>query len=1347
MSAIPADSVAVSLPIEGMTCASCVGRVEKALKAVPGVNKASVNLATERADITFAGAPDVAAAVQAVQKAGYAVAETTIELSVTGMTCASCVGRVEKALKAVPGVSSASVNLATERASITAAGGVPASALIQAVAKAGYDAKPLAAEASDTDAVAERQAAELKSLKRALTVATIFALPVFILEMGAHIVPAFHHVIAETIGTQNSWYLQFVLASIVLFGPGLRFFKKGIPALLRGAPDMNSLVAVGTSAAYAYSVVATFAAGLLPAGTVNVYYEAAAVIVALILLGRYMEARAKGNTSEAIKRLLGLQAKTARVVRNGATLELAIEEVVAGDLIEVRPGERIPVDGEVVEGNSFIDESMISGEPVPVEKQPGSEVVGGTVNQNGALTFRATKVGGDTLLAQIIRMVEQAQGSKLPIQALVDRITMWFVPAVMAAAAVTFIIWLTFGPEPALTFALVNAVAVLIIACPCAMGLATPTSIMVGTGRAAQMGVLFRKGEALQSLKDAQVVAVDKTGTLTKGRPELTDLIVAPGFERDAVLGKVATVEAKSEHPIAQAIVDAARAGNIALGTISQFESITGFGVSARVDGDLVEIGADRFMRELGLSVESFGSDATRLGDEGKTPLYAAINGKLAAMIAVADPIKETTAAAIRALHDLGLKVAMITGDNRRTGEAIARQLGIDEVVAEVLPDGKVAAVQRLKQQYGPIAYVGDGINDAPALAEADVGLAIGTGTDIAIEAADVVLMSGDLGGVPNAIALSKATIRNIKQNLFWAFAYNVALIPVAAGLLYPVNGSLLSPVFAAGAMALSSVFVLSNALRLRRFAAPFPARGGAGFPGTRRETPTLLALLLRRAGHQRAEFLVQLRQRIVDVGAARLDPGVLLGQLRARLLQHARHFRRLRAARGGAVLDDGHRVQRRAELRLAHRQFVAVLRVLHGVRINAARLLVGKVQRLDVVGLGVADDLGREVVAVAEWQLVLAHQHIGQFLRGRPVAVQLFQRPVGADDHGFQHPVPALERRNPGVHHGGILLHVLRVAHAGRDVVRLHHRPHGQRHGGGRIAAGVVEQAGIALLRHGAGHVGVAAALFQQDPGTRLGVLRHHVLDEIAGAQRDAGDDGRDFHGLVHGRDLRGVIGVVHQRGKAQVLRHALAVQRPAGAVEHRGAHGRTVDAHIGFADALGVARQAGGLPQQVVPIAVGLRRHAIGVVRHDGRGVLARQLHQGRGRGVQLVGQVQQLVAQDGAAVGGMHVLAGASGVQQRHVLARRLDQQRLEGDDAGRALGAGLVAVADHLGHAGRQARRHGLVQQPLVRVDDGGGLIDLAQPEERIARHGGRRRGLLGRRLGAEREGQRCAQGGK
>lgn len=825
MSANQTGQQTVSLPVDGMTCASCVGRVERALKAVPGVHSASVNLATERADVTFERTPDlgaaVQAAVQAVAKAGYSVVQQEIVLSVSGMTCASCVGRVERALKAVPGVQEASVNLTTEQAHVRAAGGVEAAALIAAVAKAGYSAQRLDSQRSGTDVAAERQAEELRVLKRDLGVATLFALPVFILEMGSHLVPAFHHVIANSLGTQNSWLLQFVLTTIVLFGPGRRFYLKGIPALLRGAPDMNSLVAVGTAAAYLYSVVATFAAHLLPAGTVNVYYEAAAVIIALILLGRFLEARAKGNTSAAIKRLLGLQAKTARVVRDGAAQELPIEAVVRGDVIDVRPGERIPVDGEVLEGHSFVDESMISGEPVPVEKQPGANVVGGTVNQNGALTFRATQVGNDTVLAQIIRMVEQAQGSKLPIQALVDRITMWFVPAVMAAAALTFVVWLIFGPSPALTFALVNAVAVLIIACPCAMGLATPTSIMVGTGRAAQMGVLFRKGEALQSLKDAAVIAVDKTGTLTKGRPELTDLVLAPGFERPAVLQQVATVENKSEHPIAQAIVTAATAEGLTLGTLDRFESVTGFGVRAEVDGVRVEIGADRFMTRLGLDPAQFSGEATRLGDQGKTPLYAAIDGQLAAMIAVADPIKDTTAAAIATLHRQGLKVAMITGDNRRTGEAIARQLGIDEVIAEVLPDGKVDAVKRLKQEHGPVAYVGDGINDAPALAEADVGIAIGTGTDIAIEAADVVLMSGDLGGVPNALALSRATLANIRQNLFWAFAYNVALIPVAAGILYPLSGTLLSPVFAAGAMALSSVFVLSNALRLRRFTPP----------------------------------------------------------------------------------------------------------------------------------------------------------------------------------------------------------------------------------------------------------------------------------------------------------------------------------------------------------------------------------------------------------------------------------------------------------------------------------------------------------------------------------------------
>lgn len=815
----------VELPVEGMTCASCVGRVERALKKVPGVRSAVVNLATEKASLSLDDPSQaqtvVPAAIAAVEKAGYAVPQRQFDLQVDGMTCASCVGRVERALKKVPGVQSASVNLATERASVQVSDGTDVGTLIAAIAKAGYEAAavPQAGEgAAVEDATAQRQAAERAALKKSLLFATLFALPVFLLEMGGHMVLAFHHWIAGSIGTQNSWYLQFVLTAIVLFGPGRRFFEKGIPALLRGAPDMNSLVAVGTTAAFAYSVVATFVPTLLPAGTVNVYYEAAAVIVALILLGRFMEARAKGNTSEAIRRLVQLQAKTARVRKGGVVQEIDIAQVRSGDVIEVRPGERIPVDGEVLEGQSFVDESMISGEPVPVEKTVGAEVVGGTVNQNGALAFKATKVGADTLLAQIIRMVEQAQGSKLPIQALVDKITMWFVPAVMAAALITFAVWLIWGPDPALSFALVNAVAVLIIACPCAMGLATPTSIMVGTGRAAQMGVLLRKGEALQQLKDAKVVAVDKTGTLTKGRPELTDLVLAEGLQRNVVLAQVAAVEDRSEHPIARAIVDAAKAEGLQIPAISNFESVTGFGVRALVDGGRVEIGADRFMRELGLSVEGFASEAQRLGSEGKTPLYAAIDGRLAAMIAVADPIKPTTKPAIDALHALGLKVAMITGDNRHTAEAIARQLGIDEVVAEVLPGGKVETVQRLKAEHGALAYVGDGINDAPALAEADVGIAIGTGTDIAIEAADVVLMSGDLSGVPNAIALSKATMKNIGENLFWAFAYNVALIPVAAGLLYPFNGTLLSPVFAAGAMALSSVFVLSNALRLKRF-------------------------------------------------------------------------------------------------------------------------------------------------------------------------------------------------------------------------------------------------------------------------------------------------------------------------------------------------------------------------------------------------------------------------------------------------------------------------------------------------------------------------------------------------
>ena len=739
-------------------------------------------------------------------------------LSIQGMTCASCVGRVEKALKKVDGVEQANVNLATEQAWVEADTTVSADKLIQAIRKAGYDAQ---LQTTTTTEQADQKASEQQQLKRDLIISLVLAIPVFVLEMGSHLIPAFHMWVMHQIGQMPSWLLQFVLTTLVLLFPGRRFYQKGIPALLRFAPDMNSLVAVGTLAAYSFSVVATFMPQLLPEGTVNVYFEAAAVIVSLILLGRYFEAKAKGRTSQAIQHLIGMQPKTARIVRNGQSVEVPLAEVSSGMQVDIRPGERIPVDGEVLDGRSYVDESMISGEPLPVEKMAGSAVVGGTINQNGSLSIRATAVGADSVLAQIIRMVEQAQGSKLPIQALVDKVTMWFVPAVMLMAVLTFLVWLIFGPEPALTFGLVNAVAVLIIACPCAMGLATPTSIMVGTGRGAEMGILFRKGEALQLLQEAQVVAVDKTGTLTEGKPQLTDFHVQAGFEQTQLLSWVAAVEAKSEHPIAFAIVEAAQQQNLSLPAVNDFDSIVGSGVKGQVNGQWLHIGADRYMHQLGLSTTAFDQVAVRLGQEGKTPLYVAVEDQLAAVIAVADPIKDSTFAAIEALHQLGVKVAMITGDNRHTAEAIARQLKIDTVVAEVLPEGKVDSVRELQQQYGRLAFVGDGINDAPALAQADVGLAIGTGTDVAIEAADVVLMSGSLKGIPNAIALSQATIRNIRQNLFWAFIYNVALIPIAAGVLYPLWGILLSPMFAAGAMALSSVFVLGNALRLKRFAAP----------------------------------------------------------------------------------------------------------------------------------------------------------------------------------------------------------------------------------------------------------------------------------------------------------------------------------------------------------------------------------------------------------------------------------------------------------------------------------------------------------------------------------------------
>lgn len=813
---IAGDAVTHTIPIEGMSCASCVGRVERALKSVDGVLDARVNLATERAEVEAAPRVSRTRLVDALEAVGYTVPSATVDLAIEGMTCASCVGRVERALQAVPGVASATVNLATERASV--AGSADTAALLKAVDDVGYVARLFSTSGADDSEIEARKDAETALLQRHLAIAAVLTAPLFVLEMGSHLFQTVHDFVHATIGMERSWLLQFALATLVLAFPGRRFYAKGFPALFRLAPDMNSLVAVGTSAAYLYSVVATFAPGWLPQGTVNVYFEAAAVIVTLILLGRYLEARAKGRTSHAIRRLAGLQPKTARVRRPAGIEEIALAEVVPGDIVEVRPGERVPVDGEVTMGESYVDESMVTGEPVPVAKKSGSTVTGGTVNQTGAFEFRATAVGAATVLAQIMRLVEQAQGSKLPIQALVDKVTMWFVPAVMALAALTFLTWLLFGPSPALTFALVNAVAVLIIACPCAMGLATPTSIMVGTGRGAELGILFRKGEALQLLRDAKVVALDKTGTLTEGRPTLTDLRTVEGLDENEVLARVAAIEAKSEHPLARALVQAAKDRDLAFEEATNFESLTGLGVRGSVKGVRVEVGSARFMTELGLDASAFAVEADRLADGAKSPLYTAIDGRLAAILAVSDPVKATTPSAVKALHALGLKVAMVTGDSKRTADAIARTLGIDHVVAEVMPDGKVNAVRQLKAAHGSIAFVGDGINDAPALAEADVGIAIGTGTDVAMEAADVVLMSGSLEGVPTALSLSRATIGNIRQNLFWAFAYNAALIPVAAGALYPAYGLLLSPALAAGAMALSSVFVLGNALRLRTF-------------------------------------------------------------------------------------------------------------------------------------------------------------------------------------------------------------------------------------------------------------------------------------------------------------------------------------------------------------------------------------------------------------------------------------------------------------------------------------------------------------------------------------------------
>ncbi|WP_043739502.1 heavy metal translocating P-type ATPase [Thioalkalivibrio nitratireducens] len=816
--------VRLELPVGGMSCASCVARVEDAIRAVPGVQGASVNLATGQASVDL-GTASPQAVVAAVAAAGYDPGSEEIRLVVGGMSCASCVGRVEDALRALPGVLEADVNLAAETARVRYLPALVAPAdLLAAVDAAGYDASLPEAGPDPVDRERSARAAEHRSLKRSLTLAAALTLPIFVIDMGGHLIPALQHAVHDALGTGNVYLLFFVLASGVQFGPGLRFYRKGWPALIQAAPDMNSLVMLGTSAAYGYSVVATFLPGWLPEGTVHVYYEASAVIITLVLLGRFLEARARGATSEAIRRLAGLRPRTARVHRAGEIVEIDVAQLRPGDRVLVRPGERLPVDGEVVEGSSWVDESMITGEPLPVLKESGAPVVGGTVNGQGSLTFTATRVGSDTVLAQIIRMVEAAQGSKLPIQALVDRVTRYFVPAVIAIAVLTFGVWLVFGPAPALTLALVNAVAVLIIACPCAMGLATPTSIMVGTGKGAEIGVLFRGGDALQALRAVEVIALDKTGTLTEGRPELMGIETADGFDADEILRLAAAVETHSEHPIARAIVRAAEHRGLRAAAAQGFAAEVGQGARAEVEGHPVLVGSARLLAGEGIDTRRLADALPRITASAATPLFVAVDGHAAAVLAVADPLKASARSAVARLHAQGLEVVMITGDHRGTADAIARELDIDRVVAEVLPDGKVQALQELQQGGRRVAFVGDGINDAPALAQAEVGIAIGSGTDVAMESADVVLMSDNLLGIANAIALSRATLRNIRQNLFWAFVYNTTLLPVAAGILYPFIGLLLSPMFAALAMAFSSVSVVTNALRLKRFRPPTPA-------------------------------------------------------------------------------------------------------------------------------------------------------------------------------------------------------------------------------------------------------------------------------------------------------------------------------------------------------------------------------------------------------------------------------------------------------------------------------------------------------------------------------------------
>ncbi len=817
----------LTLPVLGMTCANCVAAVERNSKKVDGVTTASVNYASEKVTITYDPAlvkPQelTTNVIARIERAGYRVPTAELDLVLLGMTCANCANNIERALNKLDGVLEANVNYASEKAAIRyATGAVTQADLVAAVRKAGYDVVETAVSDQPEDAEAAARAAEIRHQWLRLIVGAAFSIPLFILSMS------------RDFGLLGDWanavwvnWLFWVLATPVQFYVGWDYYVGGYKSLRNGSANMDVLVAMGSSVAYFYSIAVLLAQtfGSHALGH-HVYFETSAVIITLIVLGKLLEARAKGRTSEAIKKLIGLQAKTARVLRDGAERDIPIAEVVRGDVVLVRPGEKVPVDGMVIDGRSTVDESMITGESLPVEKAVGDAVIGATLNKQGLLKFEATKVGKETALAQIIKLVEQAQGSKAPIQRVVDQVAAYFVPFVIGVALLTFAIWLLSGAG--FVPALIRLTAVLVIACPCAMGLATPTSIMVGVGKGAEHGILFKNSAALEQAHKITAVVLDKTGTITRGEPALTDLVLSDSLParqnpQSEILRLAASAERGSEHPLGEAIVRAAQEQGLALSEPAGFESIAGHGIRAQVDGHDVLLGNLRLMQREKVHLNGLEAKADALQAQARTAMWLAVDGQASALIGVADTIKDGSKEAVRRLHDLGLTVVMMTGDNKATAQAIAQESGIDRVFSEVLPGDKASYVKQLQDEGYVVAMVGDGINDAPALAQADVGIAIGTGTDVAMETADVTLMRGDLRSVPQAIKLSKGTMRNIKENLVWAFGYNILLIPIAAGILHPFSWAPamlreLHPILAAGAMAFSSISVVSNALRLRR--------------------------------------------------------------------------------------------------------------------------------------------------------------------------------------------------------------------------------------------------------------------------------------------------------------------------------------------------------------------------------------------------------------------------------------------------------------------------------------------------------------------------------------------------